>query len=227
MHLRSVTLRHGGKPDFATGTNQSWGRFPFPMDRYVLHPQGVVLGVSYSTHMLWILPLPNAPTSDDAAPQATMAGGEGRREGLLDGPRAIAVGLDGRVLVLEGSNHRVQAFDIHGKPVQYFKNPAGGSKLSIMALRDPENATYLDLAVEAKGYLYVLCRRKDPSPENYQVDLYEPDGTFLVSTPRVTADKLTVDLLRNMYTLNYETILGRNDRTEPSVSLWIPPAPPA
>ena len=226
MHLRSLTLRHGGKPDFATGTNQSWGRFPFPMDRYVLHPQGVVLGVSYSTHKLWILPLPSAPTTDDNAPQATMAGGEGRREGLLDGPRAIAVGLDGRVLVLEGANHRVQAFDIQGKPVQYFKNPAGGNKLSTMALRDPENATYLDLAVEAKGYLYVLCRRKDPIPENYRVDLYEPDGTFLVSTPRVTADKLTVDLLRNMYTLNYETILGSNDRTEPSVSLWIPPAPP-
>ena len=76
MHLRRVTLGKGARPEFATGSNQSWGRFPFPMDRYVLHPQGVVLGVSYSTHMLWILPLPAQATTDDKAPQATMAGGE-------------------------------------------------------------------------------------------------------------------------------------------------------
>lgn len=227
MHLRHVTLRKGAKPDFALGTNQSWGRFPFPMDRYVLHPQGVVLGVSYSTHMLWILPLPKAATNDNDAPQATMAGGEGHREGLLDGPRAIAVGLDGRVLVLEGGNHRIQAFDLAGKPVQYFKNPAGGDKISSVQLKDPGDSTYLDLAVEAKGYLYVLRRRgATDGPDAYQVDLYEPDGTHLVSTPRVTADKITVDLLRNMYSLNYETFLGHNERTEPSVSLWIPPAPP-
>jgi hypothetical protein len=137
------------------------------------------------------------------------------------------VGLDGRVLVLEGGNHRVQAFDLNGKPVQYFRNPGGGPKLSTMTLKDPADATYLDLAVEAKGYLYVLRRRGDGNPDAYQVDLYEPDGSFLVSTPRVTADKLTVDLLRNMYTLNYETLLGPGERTEPSVSLWLPPAPPA
>ena len=226
MHLRRVEVRYQGRPDFATRTDKSWGRFPFALDRYVLHPQGVVLGVSYSTHKLWILPLATAPSSDDKAPQAVMSAGNGRREGLLDGPRAIAVGLDGRVLVLEGVNNRIQAFDIEGKPVAYFKNPDGGKKLPYLALKDPANSTYLDLAVEAKGYLYVLRYRNDPRPENYQVDLYEPDGTFLVSTPRVAADKLTVDLLRNMYTLNYEVILGKDGRTEPSVSLWTPPAPP-
>lgn len=226
MHLRRVELKYLGKPDFATRSNKSWGRFPVGIDRYVLHPQGVVLGVSYKSHKLWMLKLPAAASSDDLAAQATMAGGEGKREGLLDGPRALAVGLDGRVLVLEGGNDRIQAFDLEGKPVRYFKNPKGGENISTLALKDPANSSYLDLAVEAKGYLYVLRRRNGTGPENYQVDLYEPDGTFLVSTPKVAADKITVDLLRNMYTLNYEVILGKDDRTEPSISLWIPPAPP-
>lgn len=226
MHLRRVALTYGGKPPaFATRSNESWGRFPIPMDRYILHPQGIVLGINYSTHKIYILPLPKGPSADDKAPIATMAAGEGFREGMLKGPRAIATGLDGRVLILEGGNHRVQAFDIAGKPVAYFKNPGGGAKLSTMALREPEKSIYLDLAVEAKGYLYVLRYREAAHADNYMVDIYEPDGSFLVSTPRVAADKITVDLLRNMFTLNYEVILGKDGRAEPSVSLWIPPAP--
>lgn len=227
MHLRRVALTYKGKPPvFATRSNESWGRFPMPMDRYILHPQGRVLGINYSTHKIFILRLPDKPTTDEKAPLATMAAGEGWREGMLKGPRAIATGVDGRVLVLEGINHRIQAFDVDGKPVAYFKNPDGSAnKLSTMLLHDPGKSNYLDLAVEAKGYLYVLRYRDSPKPENYLVDLYEPDGTFLVSTPRVAADKLTVDILRNMFTLNYEVILGKNGRTEPSVSLWIPPAP--
>jgi hypothetical protein len=227
MHLRRVALTYAGKPpSFATRTNESWGRFPMAMDRYILHPQGVVLGITYSNHKIFILPLPEKASTDDKAPLATMAAGEGFREGMLNGPRAIATGLDGRVLILEGGNHRIQAFDIDGKPVAYFKDPAGGStKLSTMQLSAPERSTYLDLAVEAKGYLYVLRYVDSKSPENYMVDLYEPDGSFLVSTPRVTADKITVDILRNMFTLNYELILGKGGRPEPSVSLWIPPAP--
>lgn len=227
MHLRRVALTYGGKPPvFATGSNESWGRFPWSMDRYILHPQGVVLGISYSSHKIFILPLPKTPTTDDKAPLATMAAGEGFREGMLNGPRAIATGLDGRVLILESTNHRIQAFDVAGKPVDYFKNPAGGKNISTMQLREADASTYLDLAVEAKGYLYVLRYRNAAQAENYMVDIYEPDGSFLVSTPRVAADKITVDLLRNMFTLNYEVILGKDGRTEPSVSLWIPPAPP-
>ncbi|WP_266159266.1 hypothetical protein [Dyella silvatica] len=228
MHLRRMALIYDGKPpSLATRTNESWGRFPMPMDRYILHPQGVVLGINYSTHKIFMLPLPAKPSTDDKAPLATMAAGEGFREGLLNGPRAIATGLDGRVLILEGGNRRIQAFDAQGKPVAYFKDPkGGGSKLSTISLIEPDRSTYLDLAVEAKGYLYVLRYRDAMAPENYFVDLYEPDGSFLVSTPRVAADKLTVDILRNMFTLNYEVILGKGGRPEPSVSLWIPPAPP-
>ncbi|MBB3226351.1 hypothetical protein FHW69_000941 [Luteibacter sp. Sphag1AF] len=228
MHIRRVALTYRGQPPaFKTRSNESWGRFPMAMDRYILHPQGAVIGINYSTHKIYILQLPTAHTTDDKAPLATMASGEGLREGMLSGPRAIATGLDGRVLILESGNNRIQAFDLQGKPVAYFKDAKSGQKTSIMALRDSENSTYLDLAVEAKGYLYVLRCRSPVRPENYMVDLYQPDGTFLTSTPRVTADKITVDLLRNMFSLNYEVIYGKDGRPEPSVSLWIPPAPSA
>jgi hypothetical protein len=41
----------------------------------------------------------------------------------------------------------------------------------------------------------------------------------------VTAARITVDLLRSMYTLNYEIILSAGGRPEPSVSMWLPPPP--
>jgi hypothetical protein len=229
-HLRKVDLAfQGAPPKLAIRTNASWGRFPLAVDRYVLHPQGSVFGIQYAAHKLYLLELPPGPVADAEAPLATMASGEGFREGLMNGPRAIATGLDGRVLVLEGGNQRIQAFDLHGNPVPYFANPAAPrrGKVSTMALAGGGGARYLDLAVEAKGYLYVLGYRGDGTrAESYQVDLYEPDGSFLVSTRGFAADKLTVDLLRNLFALNYEIILGKDGRPEPSVSLWTPAAPP-
>jgi hypothetical protein len=38
----------------------------------------------------------------------------------------------------------------------------------------------------------------------------------------VNAAKIVVDMWRNLYTLNYESFLGPGERTEPSVSAWIP-----
>jgi hypothetical protein len=156
-----------------------------------------------------------------------MASGEGFREGLVKGPRGMATGLDGYVRILESINQRIQAFDIYGNPVPYFADPNNPDQKSpTMNLVDPGNSFYLDLAVESKGYIYVLRYTGDGSlPSEYRVDLYKPDGTPLVSTFNVTAAKIAVSLLRNLFTLNYEVFLGLDARTEPSVSLWIPPAP--
>ncbi|WP_460503544.1 hypothetical protein, partial [Hymenobacter agri] len=147
------------------------------------------------------------------------------REGLLRNPSALAIGLDGAVLVLE--SQRVQAFDLHGNPVPYFRDPQQpGRKISTLALNQPKGTQYLDLAVEGKGYLYVLARQgAGRRPDDYRLIIYTPDGEQLVSTPRMAADKLTVGLDRSVYTLNYEVLLGPNGRTEPSVSQWVPPAP--
>jgi len=229
VHLRQVSLTLTGAPSFATGTNQSWGRFPFPVDRYVFHPQGWAFGISFNDHKLFRLELPDAASADASAPLAAMASGKGDRYGLMDGPVGIALALDGRLLVLEAINNRVQAFNIHGKPVPYFKNPDGhpGDELiPVMALQST-GANYLDLSVESKGYIFVLYFLNDgSSASDYNVDLYTPDGTFMVTTPNVAAANIVVDILRNLYTLNYQIYLDANGLPQPSVSMWLPPAPP-
>jgi hypothetical protein len=94
---------------------------------------------------------------------------------------------------------------------------------------------YLDVAAETKGYIYCLSHVKpsdrDLKPSDYRLDIYGPDGTHLTRTPDkygnsyVSAARCTVDQWRNLYTLNYEAMLGQRQRTEPTVSTWIPSTP--
>jgi hypothetical protein len=86
------------------------------------------------------------------APLSQVRSGVGTREGLLKGPIRMALTARGTLLVLETFNNRIQAFDIGGNPMPYCANPA-----YFAPLKDPQGAvTYLDLAVEYSGYLYVL-----------------------------------------------------------------------
>ena len=70
----------------------------------------------------------------------------------MDGPIHAALTAQGAILILESNNNRIQAFDIGGNPVPYFANGAYFVPLQ----RPGGTATYLDLAVEYSGYLYVL-----------------------------------------------------------------------
>ncbi|MEL7146147.1 MAG: hypothetical protein AAFO69_07245, partial [Bacteroidota bacterium] len=107
-----------------------------------------------------------------------------------------------------------------------------------------KDVTYLDIAVESKGYMYVLYYTGDGSKNNmYFVDIYDPNGHYLVTTPDpklytnpdameyIAAAKLTTDVWRNVFTLNYEKFQGPSmqsgapGRTEPSISTWIPTPP--
>ena len=54
---------------------------------------------------------------DKDAPEAQIVSGQGVLEGLTHGPTAIAISPDGRVLLLETLNKRIQAFDTNGNPV--------------------------------------------------------------------------------------------------------------
>jgi hypothetical protein len=99
--------------------------------------------------------------------------------------------------------------------------------ISTMALRGQEagRINYLDVAVEDKGYIYVLSSlEKSADTPVYQLDIYNPDGSPLLDEPQtgVNAAKLTVDKWRSLFTLNYDKILGPGGRTEPGVSTWIP-----
>jgi len=396
FHLRQVNLTDGKSGFGLDDSNlRSWGQFNLPnLDAIVVHPNRAVIAVSWKDSKMEILQLPTTPSDDANAPQAQMISGRGVRQGLLQGPAAIAVAPDGRVLILETLNQRVQSFDTKGNPVPSFLGEvlfkldaatytsdldagtfsaalqqqfqdhglthlfdvAPGSMmaalnsatlsdnvisalanngiylsydsanmsdhtissyvtvitagstwtvtdptrnaaytvqlnngelsvydvltnvlvdvrcagrawvvqdlfgaesyyiavdgtdsatlhvnryLSYMPLYNPENRTditYLDIAVEAKGYLYVLSFVGNGQvPSDYILDIYQPDGTFLVRTPDerlqpshpqyVSAAKLVVDIWRNVYTLNYEAIQGPNGRNEPSISHWMPTPP--
>ncbi|PYS51638.1 MAG: hypothetical protein DMF68_03895 [Acidobacteria bacterium] len=106
--------------------------------------------------------------------------------------------------------------------------------VSVMSLKDgvSPDIHYLDIGVETKGFIYVLSYEGTGSQtSDYHLDIYNPDGSWLSRTPENAGDpgvngaRMIVDQWRNLYTLNYEAILGPNSRTEPSVSTWIPSTP--
>jgi hypothetical protein len=158
----------------------------------------------------------------------------------------VACAYDGTILVLEDAKYstgtedvtvsRIQAFDLLGNPVNRFK----GSPF--LQIAEEKGITYLDLAVvgdEKKTYMYALYYRGNgASPSDYHVTIYQyaTDGTELknplVTTDKVAAAKLTVDMWHTMYTLNFEMMpagpqggpgVGPAGRTIPSVSEWVPP----
>jgi hypothetical protein len=395
-HLRQVMLMDG-KPNFdlETSNRKSWGKFYIPhLDALVIHPSRLVIAVSWEFSKIQILQLPDAPMDDKDAPEAQIVSGEGLLEGLTHGPIAIAISPDGRIMLLESLNKRIQAFDTKGNPVPSFtgrllmtlpaapyiaeldarkfpealkdqfrqhgltliadlapatepmleaakltkevvsafadegiyltynineeghivpegssfitvvtagqawrvtdpnKNaiydvikkgalqvfvvlnntiveiigkqqrwvirdltgansylayadPANPTNLNIyeylayMPLREPEGMTYVDMAMEAKGYIYVLSHKDTGGVvknTDYALDIYNPDGSFLVRTPDpklhpggnmqyVSAARIALDVWRNLFTLNYSTFKGPGGRTEPSVSQWMPTPP--
>jgi hypothetical protein len=136
-YLRQVDLAGGGAASaFDYSTQQSWGSFtPADFSGMVVHPNGYVVAVDGINHKMQILKLPAAAGGDDQAPTALPMSGQGQREGLLFGPVAMTVTPDGRILVLEQDNVRVQAFDTIGNPVQCF---AGTLKFTLDASFAPE-----------------------------------------------------------------------------------------
>jgi hypothetical protein len=128
--LRQVTLDN--KTPFNMNQTQSFGLFTLPFnDDFVVHPQGYVITISYSLSRMMILKLPDTPSADDQAVAAIAVSGpagKDARQGLMNGPCALAVTADGRVLVLEQGTSsipgRIQAFDVNGNPVPSFDGPA-------------------------------------------------------------------------------------------------------
>ena len=165
---------------------------------------------------------------------AEVHAGQGSRPGLLQGPAAAAVSPEGVILVLEGQNNRIQAFDLGVNAVQFFTKQKSPYFLPLDATDDPDTI-YLDLAVEYTGYLYVLSSNQNPGSPSfnaYRLDIYHPgqsNTTPISTTLNVNAAKLTVDFWRNVYTLNYEVLRLPGGAipavTEPSVSLWVPSTP--
>lgn len=231
--LRQVVL--DPPPSIAgPSSNQAWGVLNFLPDALLLHPAGYLVSISTRYHKIETHRIPQAPMADaDAKVQllARVQCGKGSRPGLLNSPVAAAISASGVILVLEACNNRIQALDLGGNPVRHFNKLSGPGtspySLTLGGTDPTQGWKYLDLAVEYTGWLYVLSYHT--SSYTYRLDLYHPDQSDnqpIATTTGVNAARLTVDLWRNVYTLNYEvlTLPGGSlpSLTEPSVSLWTP-----
>ncbi|HYC90928.1 MAG TPA: hypothetical protein VEO54_17045 [Thermoanaerobaculia bacterium] len=255
-HLRRIA-NGGSAPINEPGAATSYGRFRLPVDALVLHPSGRVLAINTGLSELMTTTLETEGRRDDEVPFArslagpaldyTPPGGTGtlrRRPGLLIHPIAIASTYDGTVLVLEDvvqspAVSRLQAFDANGNPVNAFPE---GPFLDL-----PTGRQYLDLAVAGNADLtdiYILYYERDGAePGDYHLAVYQSgrkvpkdNPSPLLTTPRVSAARIAVDLFRTLYTLNWSmTTDGRGHpagprrgpagpagRTVPSLSQWLP-----
>ena len=229
--VRQITLEPA--PVFDPPQNQrAWGALNLESADLVLHPSGRLVSINNALGKIEVLKLPSAPMADADAKVKLLAdvhAGTGSRPGLLNGPVAAAVSADGAILVLEGKNNRLQAFDLGANAVQFFSKQASPYFLSLDATNNPDTV-YLDLAVEYTGYLYVLSY--SIGSNRYRLDVYHPQQSTtnpITTTFDVNAAKLTVDFWRNVYTLNYDVLRLPGGAvppiTEPSVSLWAPSVP--
>lgn len=149
--LRLVDLTDRGT-SFDYDSTQSWGALPMNnLSALAVHPNGFVIAISYRDNKMAIVELPSAGVPDADAPQALPFCGAGLREGLLQGPVGMTISADGRILVLERINARIQAFDTQANPVQCF---AGTLEFGIPATLAGE----LDNAVASTALLQALQR---------------------------------------------------------------------
>ena len=158
----------------------------------------------------------------------------------------VADQFDNTEIIIISNDNNWQIKDLAGSKSYYIS--AQGQNLSIKEYKsyfhvNPKNEklTYLDVAIESKGYVYVLAYKGDSSQTSvantdYVLDVYTPQGEHLFRTPDasigdskalefISAGKITLDIWRNLFSLNYEKLLGPNNRTEPSVSQWISTPP--
>ncbi|MGH3556890.1 MAG: hypothetical protein ACRDTK_05250 [Mycobacterium sp.] len=214
--LRPVSL--GAPGPFDLGAQGSRGCFRAPdLSAVALHPAGYAIGVSATGSRVEIVALSPVPVADADAPAARVVAGAGTRAGLVGAPVGCAVAPDGSVLVLDGANARIQAFDIEGNPVPVFE----GSPLA--PLRAETGAEYQDIAVSAAGLIYILSNVNGGSqPSDYRLDAYSADGSFLTRTTGVNAARIVVDSAERVYTLDYTAIKAAGGRTQPVVSQWSP-----
>lgn len=231
LMLREVQL--DPVPDFTDPkAGKSFGKLNLGSTMLVLHPSGHIVSVNNANSKLEALRLPSDAMDDTDAAKRYLArtySGQGSRPGLMRSPLAAAITAEGAIVVLEDSttNNRIQAFDLGGNPLRYF---TGQPDPYFLYLSATEGSTYLDIAVEFTGYLYVLSR--SGSPPVFRLDIYHPaqsDTKPICTTRGMNAARLTVDFWRNVYTLNYEVLKLPSGaipgRTEPSVSFWVPPPP--
>jgi hypothetical protein len=137
--------------------------------------------------------------------------GGGTQIGLLSSPTAVAITHPGTVIVLEAGIPQLAAFDLNGNPVRYF----GTALPAAFTLPLPTPATYLDVAVDGSGQIYILFYGIDGhQPSDYRIDVYTPNGTPLATNSTGTnVPHLAVDYFRGIYAANYTALLGSDGKS--------------
>lgn len=225
--IRQIRLALRNKPDFdGPSSNRAWGRLNFSSDAMLLHPNNKIVSINATLSKIEVLTLPQEPTTDDQASFAAVYGGQGIREGLLDGPLCAALTPKGEILILETANNRIQAFDTGGNPMKIFNNARAYFAPLKYSAREYQ---YLDMATEYTGYIYLLSYRLDGATYRFYLDIYGPDGAFLSRTSNFSGMKIAVSYWRDVFSANMETLKMPGQAlpalTEPSISRWIPSTP--
>ena len=166
---------------------------------------------------------------------------DGEGHGLVDVYRAMSLTITvkapgGEWLIRDGTN--TLTFDVKQQDA-----PQGGGKVlhavrlqSLMRLKTGTSPSivYVDVAVESKGFIYVLLYEtpdgRPLAPSDYRLDIYNPDGTPVAASPTstngvVNGARMTVDQWRTLFTVNYEQMTGSDGRPEPTISQWAPTTP--
>ena len=111
------------------------------------------------------------------------------------------------------------------------------SSLSYFPLRSGRgiDVTFIDMGVEAQGHIYILSYQgTGSSPANYVLDVYGPDGHFVLRSPdpsvttnpqNIVAGRIAVDIWRNLYALGFEALQGPNGAPQPGLAHWVPTPP--
>jgi hypothetical protein len=179
----------------------SLGFFPLPVSAAALHSSGRVVAIhTDSGRLAHVLPA-NTPQP----PLAAYVAGPGTEIGLLSSPTAVAVTNPGIVIVLEAGASQLAAFDLDGNPVRYF----GTGSPAAFTLTLPRPATYLDVAVDGSGQIYVLSYQGDGTQlADYRIDVYTPSGAPLATnSPGTNIPHIAVDYWRSIYAANYTALL--------------------
>ncbi len=217
-NVRKVTLDPTtGAPTWDTKT--SYGTFLKSVSAAALHSSGRVVAVHTDTGRFgWLNPVDTL-----RAPLAAYSAGPGSQVGLLGSPIAIAVTNPGVVIVLEASGPhgpQLSAFDLNGNPIPYFQPPVtrrslvtnarslGAAAKGNYRLTLVSSGTYLDLAVDGSGNIYVLYHTgAGTSPGDYRIDVYTKTGSALdTHSPGVDVPHFAIDYWRSIYAANYDPL---------------------
>ena len=197
----------------------SLGYFSLPVSAAALHSSGRVVAVHSDSGRLGQV----LPAATPLPPLAAYTAGPGTQIGLLSTPSAVAITNPGIVIVLEAGAAQLSAFDLNGHPVRYFGTESAPSPHLVL----PDTVTYLDIAVDGAGQIYLLSYSNDGSqPADYRIDIYTPTGAPLATnSPGTNVPHLAVDYWRSIYAANYSALLDSSTgqpRIDPALGVAEP-----